>query len=93
MGTSIRSYVRKPEKIYVNINGAAQGMFIEGKDQTQPVLLFLHGGPGMPEHFLTGRYPTGLEDLFTVCWWEQRLGALLPRRPAAGEADGGAVDL
>ena len=26
----------------------------------------------MPDHFLTDRYPTGLEELFTVVWWEQR---------------------
>lgn len=60
------------EKIHVNINGAKQGMFIKSKDESQPVLLFLHGGPGMPTYFLTQRYPTGLEECFTVCWWEQR---------------------
>ncbi len=58
------------EKIHVNINGIEQGMFIKSKDATHPVLLFLHGG--MPEYFLTQRYPTGLEDYFTVVWWEQR---------------------
>lgn len=58
------------EKVFVNINGVRQGMFIESKDVTHPVLLFLHGG--MPEYFLTQRYPTGLEDYFTVVWWEQR---------------------
>ena len=60
------------EKIHVNINGVEQGMFIKSKDETAPVLLWLHGGPGMPDYFLTQRYPTGLEDSFTVCWWEQR---------------------
>ena len=60
------------EKIKVNINGFEQGMFITGRDAANPVLLFLHGGPGMPEYFLTKRYPTGLENLFTVCWWERR---------------------
>jgi len=58
------------EKIHVNINGVEQGMFIKSKDATHPVLLYLHGG--MPEYFLTKRYPTGLEDYFTVVWWEQR---------------------
>lgn len=58
------------EKIHVNINGVEQGMFIKSKDITHPVLLYLHGG--MPDYFLTQRYPTGLEDYFTVCWWEQR---------------------
>lgn len=58
------------EKIYVNINGVKQGMFIKSKDRKNPVLLYLHGG--MPDYFLTEKYPTGLEDYFTVCWWEQR---------------------
>ena len=58
------------EKVFVTINGARQGMFIKSRDAAQPVLLYLHGG--MPDYFLTGRYPTGLESTFTVVWWEQR---------------------
>jgi pimeloyl-ACP methyl ester carboxylesterase len=60
------------EKLWVDINGLKQGMFIQSRDVTRPVLLFLHGGPGMPTYFLNRDYPTGLEELFTVCWWEQR---------------------
>jgi pimeloyl-ACP methyl ester carboxylesterase len=58
------------EKVFVNLNGVEQGMFIKSKDATHPVLLYLHGG--MPDYFLTQKYPTGLEDYFTVVWWEQR---------------------
>lgn len=58
------------EKVFVDINGVKQGMFIKGKDINNPVLLYLHGG--MPDYFLTQKYPTGLEDYFTVVWWEQR---------------------
>jgi pimeloyl-ACP methyl ester carboxylesterase len=58
------------EKIYVNINGIKQGMIIKSKDSTHPVLLYLHGG--VPDYFLTHKYPTGLEDYFTVVWWERR---------------------
>jgi pimeloyl-ACP methyl ester carboxylesterase len=58
------------EKIRVNINGVGQGMFIKGKDSSNPVLLYLHGG--MPDYFLTQDYPTGLDEYFTVVWWEQR---------------------
>jgi pimeloyl-ACP methyl ester carboxylesterase len=61
------------EKTWVDINGARQGMFIRGRDVTKPVLLFVHGGPGMPEYFLDRTTnPTGLEDDLVVCWWEQR---------------------
>ncbi len=45
-------------------------MFIKGRDARNPVLLYLHGG--MPDYFLTDRYPTGLDEYFTVVWWEQR---------------------
>jgi pimeloyl-ACP methyl ester carboxylesterase len=58
------------EKVFVRVGGIEQGMFIKSKDATNPVLLYLHGG--MPDYFLTQRYPTGLEDRFTVVWWEQR---------------------
>jgi len=58
------------EKTHVRINGVEQGMFIKSKDVTHPVLLYLHGG--MPDYFLTEKYPTGLENYFTVVWWEQR---------------------
>jgi pimeloyl-ACP methyl ester carboxylesterase len=58
------------EKDHVSINGVEQGMFIKGKDSSNPVLLYLHGG--MPDYFLTQDYPTGLDEYFTVVWWEQR---------------------
>ncbi len=58
------------EKTRVTINGVEQGMFIKGKDASKPVLLYLHGG--MPDYFLTERYPTGLDEDFIVVWWEQR---------------------
>jgi pimeloyl-ACP methyl ester carboxylesterase len=60
------------EKIHVNINGVQQGMFIQGRDATKPVLLFLHGGPGMPEYAVSREYPRILEEDFVVCWWDQR---------------------
>ncbi len=68
------------EKIRVDINGVKQGMFIKSRDVNQPVLLFLHGGPGMPEYFLTQKYPTGLEEDFTAVWWDRR-GAGLSYSP------------
>ena len=58
------------EKVFIDVNGVRQGMFIKGKDATKPVLLYLHGG--MPDYFLTQQYPTGMDEDFTVVWWEQR---------------------
>lgn len=64
------------EKIFIKIGGVKQGMFIRGKDLKNPVLLFVHGGPSFPEYFLVDKYPVGLEDHFTVCYWEQRGGGI-----------------
>jgi pimeloyl-ACP methyl ester carboxylesterase len=58
------------EKIRVPLNGVEQGMFIKGRRAGAPVLLYLHGG--MPDYFLTEQYPTGLDEDFTVVWWDQR---------------------
>lgn len=66
------------EKVRVDIDGFEQGMILRAENDARPVLLYLHGG--MPEYFLTRRYPTGLESEFVVCWWEQR-GAGLSWRP------------
>jgi pimeloyl-ACP methyl ester carboxylesterase len=57
-------------KTRINIVGVQQGMFIKSRDAAHPVLLYVHGG--MPEYFLAEKYPTGLDEVFTVVWWEQR---------------------
>jgi pimeloyl-ACP methyl ester carboxylesterase len=71
------------EKVFVDVNGTRQGLIIESKVASHPVLLYLHGG--MPDYFLSKRYPTGFEDLFTVVWWEQR-GAGISYSPAIPRA-------
>ncbi|MFD1140562.1 alpha/beta fold hydrolase [Larkinella insperata] len=54
----------------VTVNGTRQWLLIRGQDRTKPVLLFLHGGPGLPElSLLTGHE---LEKRFVVVNWDQR---------------------
>lgn len=60
------------EKIFLDVNDTTLGMFLMAKDETKPVLLFLSGGPGIPEYFLEQQYPTGLEEEFVVCYLEYR---------------------
>ena len=64
------------EKSFINIGGIKQGMFIRSKNLNNPVLLYVHGGPAFPNYFLIDKYKPGLEDHFTVCYWEQRGGGL-----------------
>ena len=64
------------EKSFVTIGGIQQGMFIRSKNIHNPVLLYVHGGPAFPNYFLIEKYKPGLEEHFTVCYWEQRGGGL-----------------
>lgn len=64
------------EKVFLEIGGVRQGMFIRAKDTSNPVLLYIHGGPSFSEFFLVEKYPTGMENFFTVCYWEQRGGGI-----------------
>lgn len=73
-GTRVKGSVS--EKIFLKIGGVTQGMFLRSKNINNPVLLYLHGGPGFPNYFLIEKYSPGLEDYFTVCYWEQRGGGL-----------------
>jgi len=55
----------------VPLNGSEQWVSIRGRDITNPVLLFLAGGPGGSQ-LATARYALGgLEDHFVVVNWEQ----------------------
>ncbi len=64
------------EKTFITAGGVRQGMFIRGKNIKNPVLLYIHGGPAFPNYFLIEKYAPGLEEYFTVCYWEQRGGGL-----------------
>lgn len=58
------------EKGFIDTHGGKLGFFIKGKNVNNPILLYLHGG--MPDYFLTQKYPTKLDEIFTVVWWDQR---------------------
>jgi len=56
------------------IGGMKQAIHIRGKNADNPVLLYLHGGPGFPVFpFLSENYTfRRLEKFFTIVYWEQR---------------------
>jgi len=49
-----------------------QWVLIRGYDVSNPVLIFLHGGPGSPCIFYSRYAMAGLEHDFTVVSWDQR---------------------
>ena len=62
------------EKSFIEIGGVRQGFFIRAENPENPVILFLHGGPGSPELPMIIPYEVSerLEKYFTVCYWDQR---------------------
>lgn len=61
------------EKIIVEINGAKNGFFINSKDVSNPVLLFISSGPGTDDYFFNEKYKDmKLDELFTVVYWDYR---------------------
>lgn len=57
---------------YLDINDTKQYVLIRGKDKSNPVLLFLHGGPGASATALMRKFNSELEEYFTVVYWDQR---------------------
>ena len=62
------------EKVWLEIGGIKQGMFIRGENPKNPVILYLHGGPGEPmlQFIQPLEKSERLEKYFTVCYWDQR---------------------
>lgn len=60
------------EDIYVEIGGINQFMQIRGNDKDNPVVLWLHGGPGFPLTYMNYYYQQKLENDFTIVCLEQR---------------------
>jgi pimeloyl-ACP methyl ester carboxylesterase len=56
----------------VTLNGSREWIEIRGADKHNSVLLFLHGGPGMPMMYLGHVFRRPLEQHFTVVQWDRR---------------------
>lgn len=57
---------------YVTLGGIRQYIQIRGEDVRNPVILFLHGGPGNPTSCLSYHYQKHLEKDYTLVNWDQR---------------------
>jgi pimeloyl-ACP methyl ester carboxylesterase len=60
------------ELLPVQINNSTQWLTIRGRDRRNPILLFLHGGPGSPTLPVAYTFQSPWEDSFTVVQWDQR---------------------
>jgi proline-specific peptidase len=79
-----RTYLRNSTKIEssngissleeITLGGAKQWIFIRGTDRDNPVLIFLHGGPGEPAGGMASSRTLDAELIkhFTVVHWDQR---------------------
>ncbi|MGH9711681.1 MAG: alpha/beta fold hydrolase [Candidatus Acidiferrales bacterium] len=54
------------------IGGIDQWIEVRGQDVNNPILLFIHGGPGIPFIPLAGAFQGPWEKYFTVVQWDQR---------------------
>ena len=64
------------ETMYIDVNGQEQWLNIYGKDINNPVLLYLHGGPGCSTSFADWKVLRKLAGDYTVVNWDQRNSGL-----------------
>lgn len=57
---------------YIKIGGIEQCVLVRSKNIKKPIVLFLHGGPGMPMMYLAHEFQRPLEENFTVVQWDRR---------------------
>lgn len=60
------------ETLTLTLGGARQVVNIRGADRNNPILLYIHGGPGSVEMPMAWTFQHPWEDFFTVVQWDQR---------------------
>ena len=60
------------EEMYVDVNGQKQWISIYGNNKDNPVMLYLHGGPGYSTSYADWAITRKLADDYTVVSWDQR---------------------
>jgi pimeloyl-ACP methyl ester carboxylesterase len=60
------------EAMFVAVGGINQWITIRGQNRDNPVVLFLHGGPGTPTNLLDFPFAKAWTPTFTLVQWDQR---------------------
>lgn len=60
------------EERMFTLGGVKQYVLLRGKNRAAPLLVYVHGGPGMTATPFLRTYNEKLEDDFLVVYWEQR---------------------
>ncbi|QYF94171.1 alpha/beta hydrolase [Massilia sp. PAMC28688] len=75
------------EEGFVKLGGIEQWVTIKGSDCRNPVILFIHGGPGNPNTPYANLPYNAWEKDFTLVQWDQRgAGRTFTRNPATADA-------
>jgi pimeloyl-ACP methyl ester carboxylesterase len=57
---------------FIELGGYRQSVLTRSHNISKPILLFLHGGPGMPMMYMGYKFQRELEKDFIVVHWDQR---------------------
>ena len=60
------------ETTYLDINGQQQYVMMMSQDESNPVIIYLHGGPSSPDTYLSYCFSDYLTDDYTSIGWDQR---------------------
>jgi len=60
------------ERIFVNLGGIEQAIHIRGQGVNNPVIIWLHGGPGWNDTYNLSSFQNRMEHDYTFIRWDQR---------------------
>jgi len=70
---------------YVRINGDLQNIRVRTTDAQLPILLFLHGGPGVCDRHILLKLHSALAERFIMVFWDQRASGKTYKKESAKE--------
>lgn len=70
---------------YISVGGIEQWVTIKGNDRTNPLVLFVHGGPGNPMSLYANVLYRDWLDVVTVVQWDQRYAGKTHERNGSAE--------